>query len=90
MTAKRNQRRQINAWNRASEARARANGQHTVTARLGPTAYGRLRELCEKNDCTVRDVIEGFLFGTIAAPNPLRFSAPELEHAQSLGMEFMP
>lgn len=86
MTAKRNQRRQINAWNRASEARARASGQHMVTARIGPAAYDRLRQLCEKHDCTVRDVIEGFLFGTICQPNPLGFSAPEIEYAKSIGV----
>lgn len=85
MTAKRYQRRQINAWNRGSEARARASGQHMVTARLGSTAYDRLRDLCKKHDCTVRDVIEGFLFGTIK-PNPLGFSAPEIEYARSIGV----
>lgn len=86
MTAKRYQRRQINAWNRGSEARARASGQHMVTARLGATAYERLRELCEKHDCTVRDVIEGFLFGTIRTPNALGFSRQEVEYARSIGV----
>jgi hypothetical protein len=87
MTAKRYQRRQINAWNRASEARARASGQHMVTSRLGQVAYDRLRDLCDKHECTVRDVLEGFLLGTIPPANEFGFSGPEIEYARSIGVK---
>ena len=86
MTAKRYQRKHVNAWNRASEQRAREAGRHMVTARLGDAAYRRIRELCEANDCTVRDVIEGFLFGTIKPAHPLGLSPAEIECAKQLGV----
>lgn len=65
MKPKREQRECVNAWNRDAERRARQRGQRMVTARLGPVAYARLSDLCAAHDCTIRDVIEGFLFGNL-------------------------
>lgn len=65
MKPKREQRACVNEWNRNAEARARLRGQRMVTARLGPAAYARLSDLCAAHDCTIRDVIEGFLFGNL-------------------------
>jgi hypothetical protein len=87
MTAKRYQRRQENARKRRFEARARAAGQHIVTARVGKVAYDRLRDLCDKHECTVRDVLEGFLLGTIPPANEFGFSGPEIEYARSIGVK---
>lgn len=83
MKPKREQRACINAWNRVAEQRARERGQHMVTARLGPVAYAKLQALCAANDCTVRDVIEGFLFGTIGQERD-GLSAQELAHYRSM------
>lgn len=66
MKPKRERRKCINAWNRESERRARENGQHMVTVRMGPVAHARLMDLCHLHQCTVRDVIEGFLFGNLS------------------------
>lgn len=80
---KREQRACINEWNRSAERRARQRGQKMVTARLGPVAYEKLMALCAEHECSVRDVIEGFLFGNIGRDEfarENRLSAAEVAH----------
>lgn len=79
MKPKRERKRAINAWNRGFERRAKERGQRIVTARLGPVAYAKLRSICDVHNCTVRDVIEGFLFGNLT----IRHSQLVQEHGFS-------
>lgn len=94
-TAKRYQPECRNAWARARDARLKASGaEYATTVRLTPKAHQLLRELCDRHDCSVRDVVEGLLLGTITTmpgkpgrqPNPYGLSPDEITTALSLGI----
>lgn len=87
MTPKREQNTAIREWNRGYEARCNEAGRRMVTARLSPSARRQLEALQAQHQCSVRDVIEGLLFGNIdPTRTALKLSPSEIECARALGV----
>lgn len=66
-------------------ARIRERGGKVLNIRVSANALQRLQALASAHDCTMQDVVEGLLLGTVQ-PNPDRLSPAEIECARALGL----